>query len=70
MDGAGADEAVKRPLPARECSAFSAMPKAAGLTERHDEILAELGIKTVGDLGSNKYFATAGVLVALSGHID
>jgi hypothetical protein len=46
------------------------MPKAAGLTERHDEILAELGIKTVGDLGSNKYFATAGVLVALSGHID
>ena len=26
-----------------------------------------LGIKTIQDLGSNKYFAVAGVLVALSG---
>jgi len=30
-------------------------------------ILAEMGIKTIKDLGSNKYFALAGVLVALSG---
>ncbi len=38
----------------------------AGLTERHDAVLAEtFGIKTVRDLGSNKYFALAGVLVAL-----
>jgi len=40
----------------------------AGLTAKHDEMLAELGIKTVKDLGSNKYFAVAGVLVALAGH--
>ena len=39
----------------------------AGLTEKHDEILAGMGIKTIRDLGSNKYFAVAGVLVALSG---
>lgn len=47
---------------------LAAPPSAlAGLTEKHDVLLAELGIKTVKDLGSNKYFAVAGVLVALSG---
>ncbi len=47
---------------------LAAPPSAlAGLTERHDGILAEMGIKTIKDLGSNKYFALAGVLVALSG---
>ena len=47
---------------------LAAPPSAlAGLTPAHDEILAGLGIKTVKDLGSNKYFAIAGVLVALSG---
>lgn len=47
---------------------LAAPPSAlAGLTEKHDEILAGLGIKTIADLGSNKYFAVAGVLVALSG---
>ena len=46
---------------------LQAPPSAlAGLTERHDELLKELGIRTVADLGSNKYFALAGVLVALS----
>lgn len=47
---------------------LAAPPSAlAGLTERHDAILADgLGIKTIADLGSNKYFALAGVLVALS----
>lgn len=47
---------------------LAAPPSAlAGLTERHDAVLAEaLGIKTIADLGSNKYFALAGVLVALS----
>ncbi|NHN56438.1 hypothetical protein G9U51_11680 [Calidifontibacter sp. DB0510] len=41
----------------------------AGLTPRHAEALAALlGIKTIRDLGSNKYFATAGVLVALERH--
>ena len=47
---------------------LAAPPSAlAGLTEKHDELLAGLGIKTIRDLGSNKYFAVAGVLVALSG---
>ncbi len=47
---------------------LAAPPSAlAGLTDKHSELLAELGIKTVRDLGSNKYFAAAGVLVALSG---
>lgn len=49
---------------------LSAPPSAlAGLTEKHDELLAGMGIKTIRDLGSNKYFATAGVLVALSGQV-
>lgn len=47
---------------------LDAPPSAlAGLTEKHDEILAQLGIKTIRQLGSNKYFALAGVLVALEG---
>ena len=48
---------------------LDAPPSAlAGLTEADDKALLEnLGIKTVRDLGSNKYFAVAGVLVALSG---
>lgn len=46
---------------------LAAPPSAlSGLTEKHDAQLAEaLGIKTIADLGSNKYFALAGVLVAL-----
>ncbi len=47
---------------------LAAPPSAlAGLTEKHDEMLAQMNIKTIKDLGSNKYFALAGVLVALSG---
>ena len=48
---------------------LDAPPSAlAGLTEAHDKALAEaLGIRTLRDLGSNKYFALAGVLVALEG---
>ena len=39
----------------------------ARVTEADDKALREnLGIKTIRDLGSNKYFAVAGVLVALS----
>lgn len=47
---------------------LDAPPSAlAGLTPEHDKILAEkFGIKTIRDFGSNKYFALAGVLVALS----
>ncbi|WP_375497644.1 hypothetical protein [uncultured Jatrophihabitans sp.] len=46
---------------------LAAPPSAlAGLTEKHDAALADaLGIKTIADLGKNKYFALAGVLVAL-----
>ena len=47
---------------------LAAPPSAlAGVTEADDKALQEnLGIKTIRDLGSNKYFAIAGVLVALS----
>lgn len=50
---------------------LDAPPSAlAGLTEKHDALLAEaLGIRTVRDLGSNKYFALAGVLVALENKV-
>ena len=41
----------------------------AGVTDADAEHLAAaFNIKTVRDLGSNKYFAVAGVLVALAGH--
>lgn len=33
-----------------------------------EHLLAAFNIKTVRDLGSNKYFSVAGALVALSGH--
>ena len=47
---------------------LAAPPSAlAGLTEKHDTMLAEMGIKTIAQLGSNKYFALAGALVALAG---
>lgn len=48
---------------------LAAPPSAlAGVTEADDHALRDnLGIKNVRDLGSNKYFAVAGVLVALSG---
>jgi hypothetical protein len=41
----------------------------AGVSDGDAEHLsAAFGIKTVRDLGTNKYFAVAGALVALSGH--
>jgi hypothetical protein len=51
---------------------LAAPPSAlAGLTEAHDKKLADaLGIKTIADLGANKFFALAGVLVALKGKTD
>ena len=43
----------------------------AGVSDADAEHLAAaFNIKTVRDLGSNKYFAVAGVLVALSRHTD
>jgi hypothetical protein len=39
----------------------------AGVTDNDAQLLDQaFGIKTVRDLGANKYFALAGVLVALS----
>jgi hypothetical protein len=50
---------------------LAAPPSAlAGLTERHNRMLAEVfGIRTVAELGSNKYFALAGALVAIANKI-
>ena len=47
---------------------LAAPPSAlAGLTTAHDAVLKDsFGIDTVRELGSNKYFALAGVLVALA----
>jgi hypothetical protein len=43
----------------------------AGVSDGDAEhLLAAFNIKTVRDLGSNKYFSVAGALVALSGHQD
>lgn len=42
----------------------------AGLTDKHAEALQEaLGISTIRELGTNKHFALAGVLVALDNKI-
>lgn len=49
---------------------LDAPPSAlAGLTERHDELLRELGIRTLRDLGTNKHFALAGALLALANKV-
>ncbi len=46
---------------------LAAPPSALeGLSERHDEILQGLGIKTVADLGNWKYASRAAALVALA----
>jgi hypothetical protein len=37
-----------------------------GLTEKHDEALKAIGVKTVGDLGKWKYASRAAALVALA----
>jgi hypothetical protein len=43
----------------------------AGVSDSDAEHLkAAFGIDSVRELGTNKYFAVAGVLVALSGHAD
>ena len=49
---------------------LAAPPSALeGLTEKHDEVLKGLGIKTVADLGNWKYAKRAAALVAL-GDLD
>ena len=63
LDQAYEDKSLKEIL--------AAPPSAlAGLTERHNQMLSEVfGIQTVAEMGSNKYFAVAGVLVALANKV-
>lgn len=50
---------------------LDAPPSAlSGLAEKHDEIFAQVGIKTIRDLGSNKYISFAQALVALEQQTD
>ena len=59
VDKAHEDKSLKELL--------AAPPSALeGLTARHAELLAELGIKTVGDLGSWKYAERAAAIAALA----
>ncbi|WP_431965014.1 hypothetical protein [Nocardia sp. bgisy134] len=47
---------------------MSAPPSAlAGLTPEHDKVLEALKIKTIADLGTNKYFRLAAALADLAG---
>lgn len=48
---------------------LAAPPSALeGLTARHDEALASLGIKSIGDLGNWKYAKAAAALAHLADH--
>jgi hypothetical protein len=65
------DKALDKAYEGKSLSEILDAPVAAlaGVTDADAEHLAAaFNIKTVRDLGSNKYFAVAGVLVALSGH--
>lgn len=64
LDKAFEDKSLKEIL--------DASPAAlAGVTDATAEKLKEaLGINTIRELGSNKFFAVAGVLVALEGKAD
>jgi hypothetical protein len=64
LDKAFEDKSLKEIL--------DASPAAlAGVTDATAEKLQEaLGIKTIRELGSNKFFAVAGILVALEGKAD
>jgi hypothetical protein len=52
----------------KTASEILAAPPSAleGLTEKHDEQLGALGIKTIGDLGNWKYAKRAAALAALA----
>ncbi|MFN8081133.1 MAG: hypothetical protein U0Q19_16370 [Kineosporiaceae bacterium] len=65
------DKALDKAWEGKSLDEILAAPVSAlaGVTDADAEHLnAAFGIKTVRDLGANKYFAVAGVLVALSGH--
>ena len=65
------DKALDKAFEGKSLTEILDAPVSAlsGVSDGDAEHLASaFGIKTVRDLGSNKFFATAGVLVALSGH--
>ena len=65
------DKALDKAWEGKSLAEVLDAPVAAlsGVSEADAEHLAAaFNIKTVRDLGSNKYFAVAGALVALSGH--
>ena len=64
------DKALDKAYETKSIADILAAPPSAlaGLTERHDEVLAGLGIKTVEQLGNWKYADVARSLVALSRH--
>ena len=65
------DKALDKAYEGKSLSEILDAPVAAlaGVSDGDAEHLsAAFGIKTVRDLGSNKYFAVAGVLVALGNH--
>jgi hypothetical protein len=66
------DKALDKAYESKSLEEILAAPVSAlaGVSDSDAEHLAAaFGIKTVRDLGSNKYFAVAGVLVALSGKV-
>lgn len=62
------DKALDKAYEDKSLSEILAAPPSAlaGLTEKHDEVLAELKIKTIADLANNKYFKLAAALAALA----
>jgi predicted flap endonuclease-1-like 5' DNA nuclease len=64
------DKAVDKAYETKSIKDILAAPPSAlaGLTEKHDEVLASLGVKTVEQLGSWKYAEVARSLVALAKH--
>ena len=65
------DKALDKAYESKSLAEILDAPVAAlaGVSDGDAEHLsAAFGIKTVRDLGSNKYFAAAAALVALSGH--
>jgi hypothetical protein len=69
----GLDKALDKAYESKSLSELLDAPVAAlaGVSEGDAEHLsAAFGIRTVQDLGTNKYFALAQALVTLSGHSD
>ncbi|WP_067698121.1 hypothetical protein [Nocardia jejuensis] len=62
------DKALDKAYEGKELAEILAAPPSAlaGLTEKHDtQLLEALGVKTIADLGKNKFFRLAATLVDL-----